>query len=520
MSIFDKSLEAVEAAKKKAVDALGEENIEKLKKSGRDALDVGSDVLNRASKKVKGDNDKTGAPNKQGSSNARAGHENFVAAICPQCGASLEVENGIDSFYCQYCGAKVVLSNQSDEVVKAKAAKQKLEHRERMADKVSSHLNERAARRAAEKEKQRKNTFKITGVFIAVMLVLIAILMFMSKASDKKKAEEEAALQVIVAQIEEDMKNGDYDSALVKANNLYFTSSTGPTKRKWDDTRKAFIAQIEEAKSTEKLEQQSTNQTTVAGVNAVDGMDTNGVSNDVVLSVDSSNAADYELGDIVLFGNYPLDFDGTVRAIEWEVTSVDLEKNSIMLMSKGVLNYVSYNEEAVPVTWENCSLRSWLNSVFFINAFDDVEKNRIVEHPVVVAGNTVNDLVSIPEIQFPRDRVMTSEDVEVFRAQGSCYSYSQGAHLFRKEKLDLTLHSNRKKSNSFVLGTSHPLSNPEKMKGLTKLYCDYWAIINGGEYGENVAQYIDGWGFPDSITPERYIVRGGVRPVICLSLAD
>ena len=44
-----------------------------------------------------------------------------IKLSCPQCGAALEIENGIDIFFCKYCGARVILNDQSDEVVKSKA---------------------------------------------------------------------------------------------------------------------------------------------------------------------------------------------------------------------------------------------------------------------------------------------------------------------------------------------------------------------------------------------------------------
>lgn len=28
---------------------------------------------------------------------------------CPNCGANLEIEDGIDTFFCKYCGYKIIL---------------------------------------------------------------------------------------------------------------------------------------------------------------------------------------------------------------------------------------------------------------------------------------------------------------------------------------------------------------------------------------------------------------------------
>ena len=45
-----------------------------------------------------------------------------------------------------------------------------------------------------------------------------------------------------------DIKNEDYEDAYVKANSLHYTSGwSDDIEKKWDDTRKAIIEQIEKA---------------------------------------------------------------------------------------------------------------------------------------------------------------------------------------------------------------------------------------------------------------------------------
>lgn len=39
---------------------------------------------------------------------------------CPSCGAELEMKDNISAFYCQYCGAKLILDGQSKELLEAK----------------------------------------------------------------------------------------------------------------------------------------------------------------------------------------------------------------------------------------------------------------------------------------------------------------------------------------------------------------------------------------------------------------
>ena len=53
---------------------------------------------------------------------------------CPNCNAALEIENGLDTFYCKYCGYKILLNGQSKAAYRAKTRIKEMEHDERMAD--------------------------------------------------------------------------------------------------------------------------------------------------------------------------------------------------------------------------------------------------------------------------------------------------------------------------------------------------------------------------------------------------
>ena len=84
-----------------------------------------------------------------------------------------------------------------------------------------------------------------------------------------------------------------------------------------------------------------------------------------------------EIGDTVYFGTYDLDGlpDGTKKRIEWQVLAK--EEDRMLVISRFALDCRPYNTEAGGVTWENCSLRRWLNTDFFDSAFSDDEKGRI-----------------------------------------------------------------------------------------------------------------------------------------------
>ena len=83
--------------------------------------------------------------------------------------------------------------------------------------------------------------------------------------------------------------------------------------------------------------------------------------------------------DTVLFGSYPQsDASGfTKEPIEWIV--LDRQEDRALLLSKNILDCKNYNDTLVDTTWENCSLRNWLNTSFLLNAFDSNEQKKNIK---------------------------------------------------------------------------------------------------------------------------------------------
>lgn len=44
----------------------------------------------------------------------------LIQLRCPNCNADLKIENGLNTFYCQHCGTKIVLA-EHPEIIRAKA---------------------------------------------------------------------------------------------------------------------------------------------------------------------------------------------------------------------------------------------------------------------------------------------------------------------------------------------------------------------------------------------------------------
>ena len=88
-----------------------------------------------------------------------------------------------------------------------------------------------------------------------------------------------------------------------------------------------------------------------------------------------------KVGDYVYYGTYPKTKAGTDRTgIEWLVLAKNDDK--VLLLSRYGLDAQPYNTEKIDVTWENCSLRKWLNEDFLNKAFTEGEKRSILTTPV------------------------------------------------------------------------------------------------------------------------------------------
>ena len=91
------------------------------------------------------------------------------------------------------------------------------------------------------------------------------------------------------------------------------------------------------------------------------------------------------VGNTIFFGRYPQDEDGREKPIEWTVMKA--EKNKMLLLSKYVLDAQPYNKKFKEVTWETSDIRRWLNSDFYITAFNDIEQSKIANTLVRTENN-------------------------------------------------------------------------------------------------------------------------------------
>jgi len=137
-------------------------------------------------------------------------------------------------------------------------------------------------------------------------------------------------------------------------------------------------------------------------------------------------------GDTFAFGTYEQDGDPENGAedIVWIVLS---NKDGVIhAISKYGLDSKPYHEEQLAVTWEECSLRAWLNSTFYETAFSNQEKGLIKETELnnwdnlyygTKGGNPTLDKVSLLS-QMERDVLIF--DAAMYNCFPTAYGTEQG----------------------------------------------------------------------------------------------
>ena len=94
------------------------------------------------------------------------------------------------------------------------------------------------------------------------------------------------------------------------------------------------------------------------------------------------------VGDYVNFGSY-MQNTSEKTDIEWIV--LEKNKGKALIISRYALDDKPYNEKREDVTWETCSLRSWLNDDFIEESFTIEEKNYICNSTVKADKITIFD---------------------------------------------------------------------------------------------------------------------------------
>lgn len=126
------------------------------------------------------------------------------------------------------------------------------------------------------------------------------------------------------------------------------------------------------------------------------------------------------IGRKLEFGHYPQsDFPTTGdEPIRWRV--IAREGDRLLLFSEQVLESLPYHkDELIGITWENCSLRAWLNETFYHRAFSPEEQEQILEsenanhknfYRGTLGGNPTKDRIFLLSIEEMEDYLPSEKD--------------------------------------------------------------------------------------------------------------
>lgn len=148
-----------------------------------------------------------------------------------------------------------------------------------------------------------------------------------------------------------------------------------------------------------------------------------------------------QVGSYVLFGSYEQDNDTAngKEDIEWLVLAK--EDGRVLLISGVALDYQPYNTIYASVTWENCSLRTWLNGPFLNIAFSGSERAMIPGVTVSAdedSGDGTTDQVFLLSIT-EANKYFSSDSAR--QCRGTAYCYAKAADKAGNEKCGWWLRS-------------------------------------------------------------------------------
>ena len=135
--------------------------------------------------------------------------------------------------------------------------------------------------------------------------------------------------------------------------------------------------------------------------------------------------------DIVTFGHYEQDNDLTngKEPIKWRV--MEIVDGDAMLLSQSILDSKAYNDGHTKTSWSKSTLRAWLNSTFYDEAFDEDEKSKIVSKALETRyePETTTDPVTL--LSCP-DALRIFHSKEDRRGYATPYALAQGVFVSKK----------------------------------------------------------------------------------------
>lgn len=300
-------------------------------------------------------------------------------------------------------------------------------------------------RNAEEKERQaeeRKNK-RLTVAFVLVVLIACVVGWFVvtrvipnnkyqravtlrengqygeaaavfTELGDYSDANEQIAPTKYM-QAEELRENGQYEEAIALFTELgnYYDAAAQVTETKYQKaTNLNAFGKYDEAYAI---------YVTLTGYKDVDKLLAE--DDNMMAAAAAARNAKFTVGNYVTFGTYPQTKAGKdATPIEWLVLARDGDK--ALLISRYGLDAQPYNKDHTSVTWETCTLRTWLNGTFYNKAFSSAEQAAILTTNVDNSKNQCYSGWSTSSGNNTQDKVFLLSYAEANKYFGVTYDNS------------------------------------------------------------------------------------------------
>lgn len=166
---------------------------------------------------------------------------------------------------------------------------------------------------------------------------------------------------------------------------------------------------------------------------------------EVLRSDPAFTALRLNVGDTIVLGAYEQDGNGDNGAepVEWLVLA--MEDGKALLISRYALECRPYNNKSTHLTWEECSLRKWLNGTFLQTAFSEAEQAAILTTQVDNGKSQGNPAWKISGGKDTEDRIFLLSyqeaaeyftDAETRMCAATDHAVGQGAHTSTGSLID------------------------------------------------------------------------------------
>lgn len=212
-----------------------------------------------------------------------------------------------------------------------------------------------------EKRKRKKRTMTIVAAVLVVAACIVGWFVVTRVIPNNKyqhalALRESGQYEEAIAAFEE---LGDYSDAKTQITETKYQQGKRFLTAKDYDSAARILINIKEYEDVDKLLAEDDNM--IAAVAAAA----------------AARDAKFAVGNYVTFGRYPQTKAGKDKTpIEWLVLARD--GNKALLISRYGLDAQPYNKDNTSVTWETCTLRTWLNGMFYNKAFSSAEQAAIL----------------------------------------------------------------------------------------------------------------------------------------------